>query len=74
MMILHPFLTGRLARWKQVEAWIAKTITKRNVWFATLDEIADHMDELIQKNIWTPSIEKLPYYFDSKLNNKDNHL
>lgn len=24
-------------------------MTERNVWFATLDEIADHMDELIKK-------------------------
>ena len=44
MLIIHPFLTGRLARWKQVEAWIAKTQAEQNVWFATLDQIADHMD------------------------------
>jgi|TARA_B110000263_G_scaffold249974_1_gene269610 peptidoglycan/xylan/chitin deacetylase (PgdA/CDA1 family) len=70
MMILHPFLTGRLARWKQVETWIAKTMKDRKVWFATLDEIADHMDELIKNDIWQPSIEKLPYYLNTVLNEK----
>ena len=62
MLIIHPFLTGRLARWKQVEAWIAKTQETRDVWFATLDELADHMDQLQRSGIWTPSIERLPYY------------
>jgi hypothetical protein len=62
MLIIHPFLTGRLARWKQVEAWIAKTQETKDVWFATLDEIADHMDTLQKDSIWTPSVERLPYY------------
>ena len=62
MLIIHPFLTGRLARWKQVEAWIAKTQESKDVWFATLDEIADHMDQLQRGAIWQPSVEKLPYY------------
>ena len=70
MMILHPFLTGRLARWKQVEIWIAKTMKDRNVWFASLDEISDHMDELIKNDIWQPSIEKLPYYLNTVLDEK----
>ena len=26
MLIIHPFLTGRLARWKQVESWIESTL------------------------------------------------
>jgi len=62
MLIIHPFLTGRLARWKQVEAWIAETQETKDVWFATLDEIADHMDTLQKDSIWTPSVERLPYY------------
>ena len=62
MLIIHPFLTGRLARWKQVEAWIAKTQETKDVWFATLDEIADHMDQLQRSGTWTPSVERLPYY------------
>lgn len=71
MMILHPFLTGRLARWKQVEAWIEGTMTHRDVWFATLDEIADHMDDLVAQGKWQPSVEHLPYYDGPILDKKE---
>jgi hypothetical protein len=49
MLIIHPFLTGRLARWRQVEAWIKNTKHEKDVWFATLDEIADHMDKAARR-------------------------
>jgi hypothetical protein len=62
MLVIHPFLTGRLARWKRVEAWIVKTQLNKNVWFATLEEIANHMDQLQKSGTWQPTIEKLPYY------------
>ena len=62
MLIIHPFLTGRLARWRQVEAWIKNTKHEKDVWFATLDEIADHMDKLQKDGTWHPSVENLPYF------------
>ena len=62
MLILHPFLTGRLARWAKVEQWIEETLKTRKVWFASLDAIVDHMDELQNKGLWSPSVEKLPYF------------
>ena len=31
MLIVHPFLTGRLARWRQVEMWLEKTIATKDV-------------------------------------------
>lgn len=62
MLIIHPFLTGRLARWKQVENWIVKTRQTKDVWFATLEQIADHMDQLQRDAIWQPSVETLPYF------------
>ena len=62
MLILHPFLTGRLARWAKVEQWIEETLKTRKVWFASLDAIVDHMDELQNKGQWSPSVEKLPYF------------
>jgi peptidoglycan/xylan/chitin deacetylase (PgdA/CDA1 family) len=62
MLILHPFLTGRLARWAQVEAWLTQTLEHRDVWFASLSEIADHMDELQKTGAWHPTVEELPYY------------
>ncbi|MEO0361588.1 MAG: polysaccharide deacetylase [Pseudomonadota bacterium] len=61
MLILHPFLTGRLARWRLVEAWLEKTLDERDVWFAPLASIADHLDALA-KDGWSPRVERLPYY------------
>lgn len=71
MMILYPFLTGRLVRWNQVEAWIEDTLTNRNVWFTTLDQIADHLDSLVARGEWRPTIENLPYYPGTVLEPKD---
>ena len=62
MLIIHPFLTGRLARWKQVESWIQSTLETKNVWFAKLEDIIKYLDDLKNQSIWTPSVEKLPYY------------
>ena len=62
MLIIHPFLTGRLARWKHVESWIESTLETKNVWFAKLEDIIKYLDDLKNQSIWTPSVEKLPYY------------
>ncbi len=61
MLIVHPFLTGRLARWQQVEAWMARTMETRDVWFTTLSGIADHLDALQAEGAWQPTVESLPY-------------
>lgn len=42
MPVLHPFLTGRLARWRVLEQHIEKMLAKGDVWFARLEEIAAH--------------------------------
>ncbi|MEC7190343.1 MAG: ribulose phosphate epimerase, partial [Pseudomonadota bacterium] len=62
MLIVHPFLTGRLARWRQVEAWLEDTLNTKDVWFARLDQIADHMDNVVSSGVYKPRCEKLPYY------------
>ncbi len=62
MLIIHPFLTGRLARWRLVERWIEETLASRKVWFTTLGGIADHLDALQAAGSWTPSIEQTPPY------------
>ena len=62
MLILHPFLTGRLARWRLVEHWIEDILKTREVWFSTLAGIADHLDALQKTGVWSPSVEKLPYF------------
>ena len=62
MLIVHPFLTGRLARWRLVENRIAQTLETRDVWFTMLGGIAGHMDSLAARGTWSPSIETLPFY------------
>ena len=60
--IWHPFLTGRLARWKQVESWLEKTLTEKEVWFATLSEIAAHVKQQHTENDQSVRVDNLPYY------------
>lgn len=61
MLIVHPFLTGRLARWRRVEAWLEQTMASHDVWVAPLEEIADHLDTLAA-NGHPMRTERLPYY------------
>ncbi len=62
MLIVHPFLTGRLARWRLVEQWLEKTLASKKVWFAPLDEIVGHVQRLINEGVYSPKIDRLPYY------------
>ena len=61
MLIVHPFLTGRLARWRLVERWLETTLAERNVWFARLEDIADHLGKCAA-NGHLLRTENLPYY------------
>lgn len=61
MLIVHPFLTGRLARWRRVEQWLERTLAERDVWFARLEDIADHLDRL-QADGCATRVDDLPYY------------
>jgi len=40
--VLHPFLTGRLARWQAMERWLEGVLSSGDAWFAPLEEIARH--------------------------------
>jgi len=62
MLIVHPFLTGRLARWRLVEQWLEKTLETKDVWFAPLEEIQSHVETLTLKGEYTPRTDQLPYY------------
>jgi len=42
MPVLHPFLTGRLARWREMERLIERALATGEVWFAPMEEIAKH--------------------------------
>jgi peptidoglycan/xylan/chitin deacetylase (PgdA/CDA1 family) len=60
--VWHPFLSGRLARALAVRKLISYMHNKGSVWFATLEEIADHLTELERTGQWRPRIDQLPYY------------
>ncbi len=62
MLIVHPFLTGRLARWKMVEQWLEKTLDTHDVWFAPLADICAHVQAAHQGNDQTIRVDHLPYY------------
>ncbi|MBY5592554.1 polysaccharide deacetylase [Rhizobium leguminosarum] len=62
MGIWHPFLTGRLARWRVVERWLEHTLSTKNVWFAPLEEIASYVDELEKAGRYQARTDDLPYY------------
>ena len=62
MLIVHPFLTGRLARWRLVEQWLERTLETYNVWFAPLEEIQAHVQTEIEAGKYKPRLENLPYY------------
>ena len=61
MAIWHPFLTGRLARWRQVERWLEGVLAAGDVWFAPLEEIARHV-QTVRSQGTTVRVEHLPYY------------
>lgn len=62
MGIWHPFLTGRLARWRVVERWLEEVLANRKVWFAPLAQIAAHIDGLVKSGSYRIRIEELPYF------------
>ncbi len=62
LAIWHPFLTGRLARWRQVEKWLEGVLERGDVWFAPLHEIAAHVRGEAARDPNAVRVEKLPYY------------
>lgn len=62
MGIWHPFLTGRLARWRKVEKWLEGVLERGDVWFAPLHEIAAHVRTQHQADSESIRVEQLPYY------------
>ena len=62
MGIWHPFLTGRLARWRLVERWLEDTLRNKKVWFAPLEEIIAHVKAVTATGDYRPRVEELPYF------------
>ena len=62
LAIWHPFLTGRLARWRQVEQWLEAVLKRGDVWFAPMHEIAAHVRAEAARDPAAVRVEELPYY------------
>lgn len=60
--VWHPFVSGRLARFRAIIELIEYMRGKGGVWFARLDEICDHVKSLMEQKLWQPRVEALPIY------------
>jgi hypothetical protein len=56
--VWHPFLSGRLARWRVTHAMIGRMLERGRVWFAPMREIAAHVRHCIAQRSWQPRIER----------------
>jgi hypothetical protein len=60
--VWHPFVSGRMSRADAIAGLIEHMQEKGGVWFATLEEIAEHTRAVIASGRWTPRVEQLPFY------------
>lgn len=60
--IWHPFVSGRLARAHAMVELIEYMVAKGNVWFATMEEIAAHINGLVERGEWKAPSESLPFW------------
>ncbi|HLS16284.1 MAG TPA: polysaccharide deacetylase [Paenalcaligenes sp.] len=60
--VWHPFVMGRLARCDRMDQMIAYMKNKGNVWFATLEEIAAHVQTEIDAGRYEPYRERIPFH------------
>jgi peptidoglycan/xylan/chitin deacetylase (PgdA/CDA1 family) len=60
--VLHPFATGRLARWDAMAQFIEGLVARGDVWFAPMEDIAAHVKRVVAEGAWTPLRESIPQY------------
>jgi peptidoglycan/xylan/chitin deacetylase (PgdA/CDA1 family) len=60
--VWHPFATGRLVRWRKVADLIEYMLSKGDVWFARMEDIARHVRQCIDDGTYRPRVDQLPYY------------
>ncbi len=65
--VWHPFLSGRLARWRRTHAMIEKMLARGNVWFAPMHAIAAHVRTCAANGTWTPRTESVIEYIAPRL-------
>ncbi|KAB1069229.1 polysaccharide deacetylase [Methylobacterium planeticum] len=60
--VVHPFVTGRLARWHVFSQFLENLVVRGDVWFAPMEEIARHARTEIAKGHYRPRVELIPQY------------
>jgi peptidoglycan-N-acetylglucosamine deacetylase len=60
--VVHPFATGRLARWHVFAEFLEKILVRGDVWFAPMEEIAAYVNKLIAEGAYKPRIVEMPQY------------
>ena len=60
--VLHPFATGRLARWRVFAAFVESLVAQGDVWFAPMEAIAAHVAGLAEAGTYTPRVVRMPPY------------
>jgi peptidoglycan/xylan/chitin deacetylase (PgdA/CDA1 family) len=60
----HPWVSGRLAQCDAIAGMIEYMLSKGDVWFATMEEIAAHVQSQILEGSYDPRVVRLPYYTD----------
>lgn len=60
--VVHPFATGRLARWEVVARFLEDVLARGDVWFAPMEDIAAHVLSLAESGVCTPRRVKMPQY------------
>jgi len=56
--VWHPFLSGRISRWRLTHQMIGKMLAKGGVWFAPLRDIAAHARSCIANGTWSPRAQE----------------
>jgi len=56
--VWHPFLSGRLARWRTTHEMIGRMMQRGRVWFAPMRDIAAHVRRCIAEGSWLPRVER----------------
>jgi peptidoglycan-N-acetylglucosamine deacetylase len=65
--VWHPFVSGRLSRWQRIEKMIEYMLATGEVWFATLEAIATHIQTLRKEGKYDARVDQLPYYDKSPM-------
>ena len=60
--VVHPFATGRLARWDVVARFLDSVCARGDVWFAPMEEIAAHVEAVIADGRYVPRRVPMPQY------------